>query len=89
MHLEISPEINTNYTVVFTGCLGAEHREIIEVNDLSVESCRTLEIRIWVHWLVWQKSLQSWDLEFLCHLWPVSYTEAKPFSVRQGVFKKI
>lgn len=62
----------------------AEHREIIEINNLNVERAKTLGPLACVAEVV--TILESGTpLPSLA----MSYTEAKPSSVRQGVFKKI
>lgn len=88
MNLQINPEVKADYTIVLKDALRAEHRKMKEINDLRVESCKTLEIcDCGIICLCGDRSCYN-KLE-VCPLLPASYNKAKLFPERPGIFRKI
>lgn len=50
--------MKTVYTIVLKGFWRAEHREIVEIKGLRMESLKALEEILWDHCLCWRKLLQ-------------------------------
>lgn len=50
-----NPEMKTVYTIVLKDFLRAEHREIVEIKGLRMESLKALEEILWDHCLCWRK----------------------------------
>lgn len=55
--------MNPMMKTVYPEVLRSEHREIIETEDLRVESCRILEIRGYL--VVWLKAEKIWNSSVL------------------------